>query len=290
MSGGSPTADQAFASRPECLNVSRSNLQTTFDCDAPVALVTGSGAVRVGRCIAEELSRRGCHVALHANTSRDLAEQAAANWPSRFARDAIVVAGSLEQDETCEAIIDQTHSHFGRLDILVNSAAIWSPTPLKEITGDEIRRYFQINSVATLLCARAAGRIMSRQDLGGAIINIGDWATGRPYVDHAAYFPSKGAVEVMTRSLAVELGSVHARVRVNCVQPGPVMLTADVDEETERLLARSTLVGRIGTGQDVADAVAFLCENTFVTGVCLPVDGGRGIFSPDGLQVGRNTG
>lgn len=266
------------------------NLSQTFGTDSPVALVTGSGAPRVGRVIAEELSRRGCHVALHANTSGADAEAAASTWKTRFNRDAIVLAGSLEDDTVCDQLIEQTHSYFGRLDILVNSAAIWAPTSLNEITGDEIRRYFQINSVASLLCARAAGRIMTAQPHGGAIINIGDWATVRPYADHAAYFPSKGAIEAMTRSMAVELGSQNSAVRVNCVQPGPVLLGDSVPEETISQLINSTLAKRIGTPEDVAAAVAFLCENTFVTGVCLPVDGGRGIFAPDGLQVGRNTG
>ncbi|MAP10228.1 MAG: oxidoreductase [Rhodopirellula sp.] len=268
----------------------RSRLQDVFDTDDPVAIVTGSGSPRVGRVIAEELSRRGCHVALHANTSIDEAQQAASQWQQRFGREAIVVQGSLEEDATCDAIIDQTHQHFGRLDILVNSAAIWTPTRFENITGEEIRRYFQINSVASLLCARAAGRHMVAQSSGGCIINLGDWATVRPYAEHAAYFPSKGAIEVMTRSLAVELGANNARVRVNCVQPGPVLLSDDVSQETVNELANSTLARRVGTPEDVAHAVGFFCENTFVTGVCLPIDGGRSIFAPDGLQIGRNTG
>jgi len=268
----------------------RSRLQNVFETDDPVAIVTGSGSPRVGRVIAEELSRRGCHVALHANTSVDEAEQAASQWQQRFGREAIVVQGPLEQDATCDAIVDQTHQHFGRLDILVNSAAIWTPTRLENITGEEIRRYFQINSVASLLCARAAGRHMVAQSSGGCIITLGDWATVRPYAEHAAYFPSKGAIEVMTRSLAVELGAHNARIRVNCVQPGPVLLSDDVSQETVNELADSTLVRRVGTPEDVAHAVSFFCENTFVTGVCLPVDGGRSIFAPDGLQIGRNTG
>ncbi|EGF27674.1 SDR family NAD(P)-dependent oxidoreductase [Rhodopirellula baltica] len=268
----------------------RSRLQNVFETDDPVAIVTGSGSPRVGRVIAEELSRRGCHVALHANTSVDEAEQAASQWQQRFGREAIVVQGPLEQDATCDAIVDQTRQHFGRLDILVNSAAIWTPTRLENITGEEIRRYFQINSVASLLCARAAGRHMVAQSSGGCIINLGDWATVRPYAEHAAYFPSKGAIEVMTRSLAVELGAKNARIRVNCVQPGPVLLSDDVSQETVNELADSTLVRRVGTPEDVSHAVSFFCENTFVTGVCLPVDGGRSIFAPDGLQIGRNTG
>jgi len=268
----------------------RTRLQQTCDCESPVALVTGSGSPRVGRSIAEELAGQGCHVALHANASVEEAERAAESWPDRFNRSAHVVVGSLEDDETCERIVDETQQRFGRLDILVNCAAIWSPTPLEEVTGEEIRRYFQINAVAPLLCARAAAGHMARQSTGGSIVNLGDWATGRPYADHAAYFPSKGAIEVMTRSLAVELGHRHHRLRVNCVAPGPVLLGPDVPEETVARLRESTLVKRIGDPEDVARAVLFLCESTFITGVCLPVDGGRRVYSPDGLQTGRNTG
>ena len=131
---------------------------------------------------------------------------------------------------------------------------------------------------------------MVEQVTGGSIINIGDWATVRPYLDHAAYFPSKGAIEVMTRSLAVELAHRNRKIRVNCIQPGPVMLADHVSESHRKRVAASTLVGEVGTPHHVAHAVRFLCENDFVTGICLPVDGGRQIYAPDGLQVGLNTG
>jgi NAD(P)-dependent dehydrogenase (short-subunit alcohol dehydrogenase family) len=152
-----------------------------------------------------------------------------------------------------------------------------------------MRRYFEINTIGSFLCARAAGAQMANQPTGGAIINIGDWATVRPYHDHAAYFPSKGAIEVMTRSLAVELSQRNSRIRVNCIQPGPVLLASDVDENRAEMIANSTLVGRVGTGQHIAHAVQFLCENDFVTGVCLPVDGGRTIYARDGLQTELET-
>lgn len=268
----------------------RHPLLQAFDCEAPVALITGSGAPRVGRVIAEELSRRGCHVALHASSDTSAANLAASDWQQRFDREALVVQGSFEKDASFDRIVHDTEQHFGRLDILVNSAAIWFPRSLDEITPDEVRRYFQINTVSTLFCARAAARVMRDQPKGGAIINIGDWATERPYTDHAAYFPSKGAIETVTRSLAVELAAWNPSIRVNCVHPGPVLLTESVSQEVIDQLTDSTLVGRIGTPDDVALAVAALCENTFITGQSLTVDGGRRVYAPDRLQRGYNTG
>lgn len=267
-----------------------SALQQAFDCEHPVALITGSGAPRVGRAVAQHLASLGCHIALHANQSVDEANQVAESLRSEFETETLVTKGPLEDPSIPPQLVERTFEHFKRIDILVNAAAIWSPTPLADITPQEMLRYFEINTLATFLTARAAGMQMSAQDTGGSIVNLGDWATVRPYLDHAAYFPSKGGVEVLTRSLAVELSQLNRRIRVNCIQPGPVLLADDVSDDQADQIAASTLVGRVGTPQHVAHAVQFLCENDFVTGVCLPIDGGRAIFAPDGLQVGMNTG
>lgn len=264
-------------------------LRQTFQCDHPVALVTGSGSPRVGRAIAVHLASLGCRVALHANTSGTEARKTADELCDRGI-DAIVTVGDLRDPNAVSAIINQVVTTFGRIDILVNSAAIWSPTPLEEITSDELRNYFDVNAIGTFLTARAAGLQMVSQPSGGCIINLGDWATVRPYLDHAAYFPSKGAVETMTRSLAVELGSRNPRVRVNCIQPGPVLLANDVDEDKRKKIADSVLLKRVGSADQIAHAVQFLCENDFITGVTLPVDGGRSIYANDGMQSGLNTG
>lgn len=265
-------------------------LQQVFDCDAPVALITGSGAPRVGRAIAWELARAGCRIALHANSSVDQARDAANELTDETGVETIVVTGALEDETVPRRLVEQTLNGFGRIDVLVNSAAIWWPTKLDEITVKEMRRYFDVNTIGSFLCARAAAEVMSQQKCGGSIINLGDWATVRPYLDHAAYFPSKGAVDVMTRSLAVEFSELHSSIRVNCVKPGPVLLADEVPDEQRKKLCESTLSGTIGTAEHVAHAVRFLCENTFVNGVCLPVDGGRSIYAPDGLQIGENTG
>lgn len=120
---------------------------------------------------------------------------------------------------------------------------------------------------------------MIDQPSGGSVVTIGDWAVSRPYPDYAGYFPSKGAIPTMTRSLAVELAARNPRIRVNCVLPGPVMLPETLSPDEREEAIAGTLVKREGRPEHVAHAVLFLLENDFVTGVCLPVDGGRTIAS-----------
>jgi pteridine reductase len=154
----------------------------------------------------------------------------------------------------------------------VNSAAVWSPTPLEMVAADDLRRFFEINTVGTFICCQHAGEIMRQQDSGGAIVNIGDWAVERPYRDYSAYFASKGSIPTLTRVFAVELAP---KVRVNAVLPGPVMLPEGISEEERRRAIAGTLLHRAGKPENVAQAVLALLQNDFITGVCLPVDGGR---------------
>jgi pteridine reductase len=169
-------------------------------------------------------------------------------------------------------MIDRVHRHFGRLDALVNSAAVWSPTPLAEVMADDVRRFFEVNTLSTFICCQHAGLIIAGQPAGGAIVNIGDWAVERPYRDYSAYFVSKGAIPTLTRLFAVEFAP---RVRVNAVLPGPVMLPESLDEAERRRAIAGTLLKRPGRSLNIAQAVVALLENDFITGVCLPVDGGR---------------
>lgn len=255
----------------------------------PVALVTGSGAPRVGKAIALHLATLGFRIALHANSSTEEAERTANELIAR-GTPSIALQANMADASSVETMVHKVAKHFGRIDVLVNSAAIWYPTALEDVTADEVRKYFDINAVGTFVAARAAGLIMVEQPAGGNIINIGDWAMCRPYLDHAAYFPSKGAVEAITRSLAVELAERNRKIRVNCILPGPVLLTEDMPEEKRKAVEQSTLLKRIGTPEHIAHAVQFFIENDFVTGVCLPVDGGRTIYADDPLQTVHRTG
>lgn len=242
----------------------------------PVALVTGSGAPRVGNAIARALAAAGYRLVLHANTSRASAELTAAELRAAGV-EAISICADLRVEQAVNELVAAGHAHFGRLDVLVNAAAIWQPKPLEAVTAADVRLHFEANTLATFLCCRAAGLIMVGQEWGGSIVNIGDWATVRPYLNYSAYFASKGTIPTLTRDFAIELASRNPRVRVNAVLPGPVMLPPDLPEAERAAAIAGTLVKREGTPENVADAVLFLVRNDFITGVCLPVDGGRSI-------------
>jgi pteridine reductase len=235
-----------------------------------VALVTG-GAVRVGAAIIRDLAARGFHIAIHGNTSLDRAQELVAELTTA-GHTAAAFGADLRDEDATRAMIDRVRRHFGRLDALVNSAAIWSPTPLDDVLADDVRRFFEVNALSTFVCCQQAGLIMKGQEQGGAVVNIGDWAVERPYRDYSAYFISKATIPTLTRMFAVELAP---KVRVNAVLPGPVLLPEAVSQEERPRAIAGTLLGRPGRPENVAQAVAALLENDFITGVCLPVDGGR---------------
>lgn len=240
-----------------------------------VALVTG-GARRVGAVIVRALASRGYAVAIHCHASlaagRDLAaELEAAGIP------ALAVTANLRDEGPVRAMVHRVADHFGRIDAAVTSAAIWEAGRLENVTADDLRSHFDVNCVGTFVVAQEAGAVMVGQDTGGAIVTVGDWAVARPYPDYAAYFPSKGAIPALTRSLAVEFSRRNPRVRVNCVLPGPVLLPPDLDPAERAAAIAGTLVKREGGPEHVAHAALFFIENDFVTGACLPVDGGRTI-------------
>lgn len=260
------------------MTADETKLKSLFGHPQPVAVVTGSGADRVGKTVALYLADRGYRIALHANSSLDEAAATAAELVARGI-EAKAFAADLTDEAAIHAMFDSIHFYFGRIDVLVNTAAIWEPTRFGKVTAADMRRQFDVNAVGTFLCSQAAGRRMIDQPQGGAIVNIGDWSIARPYPDHAAYFASKGTLPTLTRTLAVELASRNPHVRVNAILPGQVMQPQAASDEKVALDVKRTLVKRQGKPEYLAHAALFLIENLFVTGVCLPVDGGRSIYS-----------
>jgi len=245
---------------------------------APVALITGSGKKRVGWHVAEALGQRGYALAIHFRSSKLEAEETAAEFGSRgFAAHAFHAELTSEAD--VQTLVAGVQQQFGRLDALVHTAAIWQPKRLEDITAADVREYLEVNTLATFLCCQHAGLAMVKQKTGGSIVTFGDWAIARPYLNYAAYFPSKGAIPALTKSFAVELAARNPRVRVNCLEPGPVMLPPELSPEERNEAIAGTLLKREGSPQHIAQAVIHLLENDFITGTCLAVDGGRTIAS-----------
>jgi pteridine reductase len=251
-----------------------------------VALVTGSGRRRVGNLIARSLAESGYSVALHYHSSVEAARQCVEEMQSSGARCEAFQANVAVQSEV-DRMFDSVMERFGRLDALITTASIWTTTRLEDVSVDDLRSNFDVNTLGTFLCARRAGLIMADQAEGGSIVTIGDWAIERPYLDHSAYFLSKGAIPTLTRALAVELAHRNPKVRVNCIHPGPVMFPPDSSDEERQEMVESTLVKQANCPESVCLAVRFFLENDFVTGVCLPVDGGRTIFAPDSTSRRR---
>jgi pteridine reductase len=246
----------------------------------PVALITGSGKRRVGWSVADALARRGYRLLLHYRTSAVEAAESA-EVLRKHGVEVEVFQADLADEAGVRALVARTLERFGRIDVLVNCAAVWQGKRLEDVTAADVRLHFDVNALGTFLCCQHAGLAMTRQPEGGAIVNVGDWAEVRPYLGYAAYFPSKGAVTTLTRVMAVELAARNPRVRVNCVLPGPVMLPPDLPEPEKRQAINATLVKREGSPDNVAQAVLALVDNDFITGACLPVDGGRTIYAPE---------
>jgi pteridine reductase len=235
-----------------------------------VAIVTGA-ARRVGRVIAARLAEHGAAVAIHYNRSRAEAESLAADLERAGGR-ARVFAANLESVAEIERMLEEVMKAFDRIDVLVNSASVFYRKPIDEITERDWDANLDTNLKAPFFLSKFAGAIMRRQG-AGKIVNIGDWAGIRPYNNYLPYTVSKSGLIGLTRALAKALAP---EVQVNCIAVGPVLPPEDYsDEETARLVA-GTLTGRIGSPDDVANAVLFLCAGTdFATGATLLIDGGR---------------
>jgi pteridine reductase len=242
------------------------------------ALVTGAGRHRIGNAVAWGLAKAGYRVAIHYHRSQEEAEQTVDEMTAA-GFDAAAFQADVADEQQVNQMFDAVASRFDRLDALAATAAIWSPKSLEQTTAADVRKNFEVNTLGTFLCARRAGLMMVEQEEGGAIVTFGDWAIRRPYPDYSAYFVSKGAIPTLTQALAVELAQRNPRVRVNCIHPGPLLLPPQMPETERRRVRDLTLLKQADQPVAVVQAVRFLLENEFITGVCLPVDAGRTIYA-----------
>jgi NAD(P)-dependent dehydrogenase (short-subunit alcohol dehydrogenase family) len=234
-----------------------------------VALVTGA-ARRLGRAIARGLAEAGASIAVHHHDSPEPAEEAVQEF-RRLGVRAEVFQADLTDTAQISALFAQIDEAFGRLDILVNSAARFEKKAVHEITPADWARTLDLNLRAPFFCSQNAARLMQREE-GGVIINIADVSSFQPWPGYAHHSISKAGLVMMTRVLARALAP---DIRVNAVAPGPVLPPDDLTEEDLQELAGLTVLKRLGAPDDVNRTVLFLVSSDYITGETIVVDGGK---------------
>lgn len=238
------------------------------------ALVTG-GARRVGAAIARRLHAAGASLLIHYRDSESEAAALEAELNAARSKSAAKVKADLLAPIAPQALVSAASDAFGRLDVLVNNASSFFAVPLGGIEASHWEELMGSNLRAPLFLSQAAAPELARRE--GAIVNIVDIHADRPLKGYPLYSVAKGGLAAMTRSLALELAP---KVRVNGVAPGAIAWPEDGQfppAERSRIVA-TTPLGRIGTPEDIAQAVHFLACARFVTGQIIAVDGGRSIF------------
>ncbi len=233
-----------------------------------VTLVTG-GAVRVGRVIALALAREGADVAVGYHRSGVAARRTVSELRSLGVR-AVALRADLGKPAEARGLIAAAVRRLGRIDVLVNNAAMFFRTPLATTTPAQFDRLIAVNLRGAFFCSQAAARAMGRR--GGRIINIADVGATRAWPGYIAYGLSKAGVVMLTKGLAAALAP---GIQVNAVGPGLVLLPEGFPRESSRRLAARIPMRRHGAAEDVAAAVTFFatCPD-YITGQILYVDGG----------------
>jgi pteridine reductase len=236
------------------------------------ALVTG-GARRIGRAIVEMLAAEGMRVVIHHRRSGEEAD-ALASTIRAGGGEAQTLGADLGDARAVERLADAASERLGGVDVLINNASVFYPTPVDDLDLAVWDDNLAVNLTAPYLLGIRLGRAMRARG-AGKIVNLGDsTAPARPYRDYLPYSVAKAGVVALTRGLARALAP---QVQVNCVAPGPILLPAGAGPDEEARLIKRTPLGRIGDPRDVAAAVLYLLREDYVTGATLAVDGGRSI-------------
>ena len=232
-----------------------------------VAVVTGA-AKRIGRAIAMRLASEGADVVVHYHRSKTEADDTVAEI-EKLGRKAAALQADLCDLAQIQRLFQETAERFGRLDILVNSAANFIPARLEDTSEKMWDDALNTNLKGPFFCAQAAAPLLKKS--GGVIINLADIGGILPWPGYIPHCASKAGVIMLTKCLAKALAP---EVRVNAVAPGTISMSGDPSEWEADFIRRAPL-GRSGTTEDIEDAVSYLIHAKFVTGQVLVVDGGR---------------
>ena len=236
-------------------------------------LITG-GAKRLGAAIGRRLHAAGANVVVHYHQSRPAADALVAEFEALRAGSALAVRADLHDVAHLPGLAQAALARFGRLDVLVNNASTFYPTPVGSITLQQFDDLIGTNLRAPLFLSQAAAPAL--RESRGLIINMVDIHGRRPLKAHPVYSAAKAGLIMLTRSLARELGP---EVRVNAIAPGPVLWPeGGLEQSLQNEIISKTALKRSGSPEDIARAAYFFAvEAPYVTGQILPVDGGRSI-------------
>jgi pteridine reductase len=238
-----------------------------------VVLITG-GARRVGSAIVQALHGAGARIAIHYRNSIDEAAALAATLEAARPGSSLLLQADLLDVAQLPGLVQQTLARFGRLDVLINNASSFYPTPVGQITLQQWDDLMGTNLKAPLFLAQAAAPALRSSQ--GLVLNIADIHALRPLKAHPVYSAAKAGLISLTHSLARELAP---EVRVNAIAPGPVLFPEQgLSEERQADIIDRTLLRRRGSPEDIAQAALFFAAHApYVTGQVLAVDGGRSV-------------
>ncbi|NNF60966.1 MAG: pteridine reductase [Gammaproteobacteria bacterium] len=241
--------------------------------DNKVVLITGA-ARRIGAAIAACLHDAGARVVVHYNQSADDAESLVAGFNAKRDNSALALQADIRDFARLPDLVEKTVNRFGQLDALVNNASTFYPTPVGNIDTGDWEDLLGTNLGAPLFLSQAAAPRL--RESRGAIVNLVDIHAKRPLHEHPVYCAAKAGLDMLTRSLARELGP---DIRVNGVAPGPILWPEQgVDDDAQEKIIAATALKRTGDPDDIAATVLFLLRDAgFITGQIIAVDGGRSI-------------
>lgn len=232
-----------------------------------VALVTGGG-VRLGQAIALGLAQRGVRVAITYNSSAAAAEETVSRIEAAGS-EALALQADFRRGVDMDALIGQIKERFGKLEILVNNAAIFEPGNWDDTTEENWEQHFAINLKAPFFLSQAFARQLGK-DRSGHIVNIADWRGVRPSAGYIAYTLTKAGLIAMTQSLALALAP---NIQVNAIAPGMILPPPGKDQTYLERMAARIPAQRIGSPEEIVRAVLYLVESDFVSGELLYVTG-----------------